>query len=205
VAATYYANFEAIPTYTVTFVAGDNGSITGTDEFPGILSGTAWADAVTVPTPVPDPGYEFDNWTPSFPATVTESATYTANFKANPCCDFYFYSNDTKAKWWDQHCCNDDIVKVEYHIGGVCINDTIDITVQVRYRTCSTYGWGSWENFGEQTFTDTPNPGGQINVNWQNTDLTGNPWFKEWQVRFIASSNNHNCPDVIEGWKYFAN
>jgi len=45
VAATYYANFEAIPTYTVTFVAGDNGSITGTDEFPGILSGTAWGTA----------------------------------------------------------------------------------------------------------------------------------------------------------------
>ncbi|MFA5562902.1 MAG: hypothetical protein WDA32_01780, partial [Candidatus Caldatribacteriota bacterium] len=79
------ANFEAIPTYTVTFVAGDNGSITGTAEFPGILSGTAWADAVTVPTPVPDPGFKFDGWTPSFPATVTESATYTANFKANPC------------------------------------------------------------------------------------------------------------------------
>ncbi|MDD4289139.1 MAG: InlB B-repeat-containing protein, partial [Atribacterota bacterium] len=75
------ANFEAIPTYTVTFVAGDNGSITGTAEFPGILSGTAWGDAVTVPTPVPDSGYEFDNWTPTFPETVTADATFTANFK----------------------------------------------------------------------------------------------------------------------------
>jgi len=54
----------------VTFVAGDNGSITGTDEFPGILSGTAWGTAD-----------EFVNWTPTFPATVTASATYTANFE----------------------------------------------------------------------------------------------------------------------------
>ena len=67
--------------YTVTFQAGANGSLTGTTSYPNILEGTTWATAVpTVPTPVPDAGYSFTGWTPYFPATVTENATYTANF-----------------------------------------------------------------------------------------------------------------------------
>ena len=72
--------------FTVDFVAGSNGSLTGTTTFPNILTGTAWGTAVTVPTPVPDSGYKFDAWTPVFPATVTASATYTANFTANTGC-----------------------------------------------------------------------------------------------------------------------
>jgi len=65
---------------TVTFIAGANGTLTGTTSFTNILDGTAWADAVTVPTPVADTGYKFDSWSADFPSNVTESATYTANF-----------------------------------------------------------------------------------------------------------------------------
>jgi hypothetical protein len=80
--ATYTANFvkEESQWHTVTFAAGANGSLTGDTLFEDILDGTAWADALTVPTPAADRGYKFDSWTPVFPATVTESATYTANF-----------------------------------------------------------------------------------------------------------------------------
>ena len=64
----------------MTFEAGANGSLTGETIFENILHGTAWADALTVPTPAANSGYKFDSWTPGFPTTVTESATYTAKF-----------------------------------------------------------------------------------------------------------------------------
>jgi hypothetical protein len=64
----------------VTFAAGANGTLSGTTSFSDILTGTPWSSAVTVPTPVPNTGYTFDGWTPTFPSTVTASATYTANF-----------------------------------------------------------------------------------------------------------------------------
>jgi len=93
---------------------------------------------------------------------------------------------------------------VEYHIGGVCLNDSIDVTVQVRYKE---YGHGDWKYLDEKVYEDNqPNGGRNINVNWTNTQLTKHDAFwHTWEVRFIASSNNHNCPDVIEGWKPFAN
>jgi uncharacterized repeat protein (TIGR02543 family) len=67
--------------YIVSFVAGSNGSLDGDVEFEDILYGTPWTDAVTVPTPVPDVGYRFVDWTPSFPSTVIRSNEYTANFE----------------------------------------------------------------------------------------------------------------------------
>ena len=72
------------PVYTVEFEAGANGSLIGTTSFEDILEGTAWAAAVTVPTPVANPGYKFDKWTPAFPKTITASVTYTANFVKDP-------------------------------------------------------------------------------------------------------------------------
>ncbi len=71
---------DAVALYTVTFEAGSHGSLSGTTNFPGIPNDTAWASAVTVPTPVPAEHYHFVNWTPAFPSTVTSSVTYTANF-----------------------------------------------------------------------------------------------------------------------------
>jgi len=72
---------DETPSYcTVTFITGANGILIGETTFSDILTGTPWNEAVTVPTPEPNPGYQFDAWTPSFPTTVMESATYTANF-----------------------------------------------------------------------------------------------------------------------------
>jgi uncharacterized repeat protein (TIGR02543 family) len=79
--ATYTANFEPRDDLTVTFVAGEHGSLTGTDYFEGIAYNTAWDSAVTVPTPVADTGYRFANWTPLFPATVTDDLAFTATFE----------------------------------------------------------------------------------------------------------------------------
>jgi uncharacterized repeat protein (TIGR02543 family) len=70
--------------FTVSFEAGANGSLTGTDEYTDILTGILWGTAITaVPTPVADSGYAFDYWSPAIPAddtAITASATYTAVF-----------------------------------------------------------------------------------------------------------------------------
>ena len=78
--ATYTANFVVDDSQyaTVTFVAGANGIIYGTSTFT-VLKGTAWSK-ITVPSYTADAGYKFDSWTPSFPATITADATYTATF-----------------------------------------------------------------------------------------------------------------------------
>ena len=81
VAATYTAIFEKDESQwrTVTFEAGENGSLTGAPLTQSVVTGTAWTE-IEEPTPVPASGYEFDDWSPEFPETVTENATYTANF-----------------------------------------------------------------------------------------------------------------------------
>lgn len=81
---TAYAKWEEIPvvaeTYTVTFVAGANGSLKGDLVLADVLDGTAWS-TLTVPTPVAEAGYKFKEWTPTFPETVEESVTYIASFE----------------------------------------------------------------------------------------------------------------------------
>ena len=67
--------------YTVTFVAGENGSLAGETSHT-VLKGTAWSE-ITVPTPSANSGYKFKDWTPEFPETITESKTYTANFETD--------------------------------------------------------------------------------------------------------------------------
>lgn len=82
--ANFIAEFELIPTYSVVFVAGDGGTINGTWYFEGIYADTLWSDVVTVPTPVPGDGYEFDSWSPSLPDSsfkIVGDLTYTAVFK----------------------------------------------------------------------------------------------------------------------------
>ena len=93
--ATYEAIFAVdendndIPDYkedhfTISFEAGTNGTLTGTDEYSDILTGILWGTAITaVPTPVADSGYAFDYWSPAIPAddtAITASVTYTAVF-----------------------------------------------------------------------------------------------------------------------------
>ncbi|HRU41880.1 MAG TPA: S-layer homology domain-containing protein, partial [Candidatus Diapherotrites archaeon] len=71
-------------TYTITFAAGNNGSLSGTASFSGIVHGTKWGEAgLTVPTPIANSGYRFSSWTPLLPASdtaITGNLTFTANF-----------------------------------------------------------------------------------------------------------------------------
>jgi len=80
----FVANFEYDSSLwaTITFNAGSGGTISGTDTFEVVI-GTAWSD-ITVPTPVPDSGYQFVSWSPAFPTKVTEDAVYTASFAEKP-------------------------------------------------------------------------------------------------------------------------
>ena len=64
--------------YTVTFVAGDNGSIDGTTEVT-VEAGTAWAD-IDLPKTVADAGYKFAAWE-NAPETITADVTVTATFE----------------------------------------------------------------------------------------------------------------------------
>ena len=80
---TYTANFETDNDKwaTVTFVAGENGSLAGETSHT-VLKGTAWSE-IAVPTPSANNGYKFKDWTPEFPEAITESKTYTANFETD--------------------------------------------------------------------------------------------------------------------------
>ncbi|NLP30635.1 MAG: hypothetical protein GX363_05835 [Clostridiales bacterium] len=79
---TLYAQWEKVSCklYTVTFVAGDNGSLEGETVFADILEGTSWSEAVKEPEAIANKGYKFSKWDPELPDAVTESATYTAIF-----------------------------------------------------------------------------------------------------------------------------
>ena len=74
-------------TFTISFVAGSNGTLSGLTTVSGIPYNQAWADAIAeVPTTVPNSGYVFDHWedeehnTVSFPAVIKKSATFYAIF-----------------------------------------------------------------------------------------------------------------------------
>ncbi len=71
--------------WDVDFVAGANGSLTGTTTYTNILDGTEWGSAgITVPTPVPADGYQFNGWSPVFPETIEGDLTFTASFSLIP-------------------------------------------------------------------------------------------------------------------------
>ncbi len=68
----------------VTFAASTGGSLHGTSSYSGILWGTPFADATSIPTPVAQSGYTFVGWSPALPylsAAVTQDATYWAVFE----------------------------------------------------------------------------------------------------------------------------
>ncbi|MGI5999084.1 MAG: InlB B-repeat-containing protein, partial [Lutispora sp.] len=73
-----------VKTHTVTFKAGNGGSLTGQTVFADILDGTTWGAAeITVPTPVANSGYYFSGWAPSLPGNdylITEDLEFIANF-----------------------------------------------------------------------------------------------------------------------------
>jgi uncharacterized repeat protein (TIGR02543 family) len=78
---------QYIPTYTVNFIAGDNGTITGT-KTQTVNQGTNCTEV----TAAPNPGYKFDGWSGDYSGTtnpltitnVTANMSITANFIALP-------------------------------------------------------------------------------------------------------------------------
>jgi hypothetical protein len=76
----FKASFTAVKkSFTITFVAGSNGSLSGT----AIYTTFYGDDFPTAPDAVPDSRYRFRGWSPALPGsdeTVTGDATYTANF-----------------------------------------------------------------------------------------------------------------------------
>ena len=85
---TFTAQFSLIPVeldyWDVSFATGPNGSLSGTLAFTDILDGTNWDQGVTVPTAVPDAGYQFDGWDLSFPEIIEQDWTFTAQFSLIP-------------------------------------------------------------------------------------------------------------------------
>ena len=72
---TYRVNFT-VPKYTVSFVSGDNGEISGNTQY------SAYYGALTeIPVCTPRAGYVFGGWSPAVPENITASAEYTASFE----------------------------------------------------------------------------------------------------------------------------
>ena len=70
----------AVPTYTVTYTDGANGSAFKDQVYSGLKSGVATPAFNGTPT---RSGYTFNGWTPAVAKTVTGDATYTATWSQN--------------------------------------------------------------------------------------------------------------------------
>ena len=71
--------------YTVTFVAGENGRLTGETSYT-VLAGTKWKDKITVPNYQANEDFTFDQWTPALPTdnpSINNNLIYTATFKSS--------------------------------------------------------------------------------------------------------------------------
>ncbi|OQB24441.1 MAG: hypothetical protein BWY11_01061 [Firmicutes bacterium ADurb.Bin182] len=80
---TAYFKIKESDWHTVTFIAGEHGSFTGGEtqvQFSGILTGSAWDESVTTPTPIADEDYKFSGWSAEFPEKIEGDLTYTAIF-----------------------------------------------------------------------------------------------------------------------------
>ena len=77
----FYGQWQ-VSTYTVTFTAGANGSLSGSSS--SIVNyNTPWSN-IAVPTPNGNTGYAFKEWSPSLPAgsdKITTDLSFTASFE----------------------------------------------------------------------------------------------------------------------------
>lgn len=69
--------------FTVTFTAGEGGTLDGTLVYTDVLKGTSF-DTLIVPTPMADSGYVFSAWSAAFPETVESDLAFTALFDRAP-------------------------------------------------------------------------------------------------------------------------
>ncbi len=98
-----------VPTYTVTYTDGANGSAFKDQVYSGLKSGVA--TPAFNGTPERD-GYTFNGWKPTVKATVTNDATYTATWTRNSSHDdddskTYYYFAIEKVDAQDGHALND--------------------------------------------------------------------------------------------------
>lgn len=96
----------AVPTYTVTYTDGANGSAFKDQVYSGLKSGVATPAFNGTPT---RSGYTFNGWTPAVAKTVTGDATYTATWSQNSSHDDddkYFFAIQ-KVDAQDGHALND--------------------------------------------------------------------------------------------------
>ncbi len=72
--------------HRVTFNQGANGAFASGAKtvFDEIDDGSAWADVITVPEPVANPGYKFVGWDEAFPGTITQDWEFTAQYEIDP-------------------------------------------------------------------------------------------------------------------------
>lgn len=84
------------PTYTVTFAAGTNGTLTGTTTFT-VPEDTLFS-TITIPGTSPADGYRFSAWSPALPGgttPITSDLSFTAQFVAQPIVTFNAGTNGT--------------------------------------------------------------------------------------------------------------
>lgn len=184
--STYSASFVYDETQyvTVTFAAGDNGSLSGAASFT-VLNGTAWT-SISVPNPIPNDGYKFDSWTPSFPSTITESVTYTASFKAIPTYTVVFVSGSNgsiSGTWYF-----DNILE------GTLWSDAITVPVPVAN---SGYTFDSWS-------PALPESDVEITSDLTYTALFVTEQSATYRENYAASSNGgtyaYSTGTILEGY-----
>jgi L-aminopeptidase/D-esterase-like protein len=79
---TFHLDVTAPDYYTVEFIAGAYGSLTGATHFTDIPKDTEWS-TIAVPATIPDTGHHFAGWSDDFPGTIEGNLSFTASFAPN--------------------------------------------------------------------------------------------------------------------------
>jgi uncharacterized repeat protein (TIGR02543 family) len=178
---TITANF-AIDTYTVTFVAGTNGSITG-----NLSQVVAHGSDCTAVTAVPATNYHFDDWTGDYTGTanpltvtgVTSNMTITANFAI----DTFTVTFEAGANG----SLTGDLIQEDVPYGGSCTAVTAVPAIN--------YHLVDWTDPGGFSSTDNP-----LTVNNVISDMTitANFTIDTYTVTFVAGTNGSITGDLSQ-------
>jgi predicted secreted Zn-dependent protease len=178
---TITANF-AIDTYTVTFVAGANGSITG-----DLSQVVAHGSDCTAVTAVEDLNYHFDNWTGDYtgtdnPLTVT-GVTADMTINANFAIDTFTVTFEAGANG----SLTGDLIQEDVPYGGSC--------TAVTAVPDTNYHLVDWTDPGGFSSTDNP-----LTVNNVISDMTitANFTIDTYTVTFVAGANGSITGDLSQ-------
>jgi hypothetical protein len=85
---TFTAQYAVIPKHTISFTAGEHGTLTGQSEWIDIVDNTTFAAAgINAPAVTPDADYRFTGWSPAIPdgaTPVNQSYTFAAMYAVIP-------------------------------------------------------------------------------------------------------------------------